>query len=333
MIAKNEKGLTLVELLAVLVIVGIIAAIAVPAIGGVMNKAKIGKVDANASGLYDSIVQQAINDDLTSKTYNDKKLLEAAVSNLNKNTVNAEEDSDPNQTDLAADTFYVSYLFAQNKKQPDVIFRAANPVDHSSKPFTYVNGVRDGKTTGGSSAAVTAAPPSTTQTDDTTKTDNTTKADDAATVADANVQPPVTSGSSNGGNGATTGGPATPAQPAVQQDTDEDDPVFDALAEDIFYSMQSLPKADQGIDNLKGFLQDVVIGDAFSASIVFDKGCTAANVKAPGVFHVDYSETSIMGLGGNRKTIVDTAKPITLYVTNPNHPGKVLTYVDGVKQN
>ncbi|MFC4620160.1 type II secretion system protein [Camelliibacillus cellulosilyticus] len=37
-IAKNERGLTLVELLAVIVILGIIAAIAVPAIGGLINK-------------------------------------------------------------------------------------------------------------------------------------------------------------------------------------------------------------------------------------------------------------------------------------------------------
>ena len=37
---KNEKGLTLVELLAVIVILGIIAAIAVPAIGGVIQSSK-----------------------------------------------------------------------------------------------------------------------------------------------------------------------------------------------------------------------------------------------------------------------------------------------------
>lgn len=35
---KNEKGLTLIELLAVIVILGIIAAIAVPSIGGIINK-------------------------------------------------------------------------------------------------------------------------------------------------------------------------------------------------------------------------------------------------------------------------------------------------------
>lgn len=38
---NNEKGLTLVELLAVIVILGIIAAIAVPAIGGIIESSKI----------------------------------------------------------------------------------------------------------------------------------------------------------------------------------------------------------------------------------------------------------------------------------------------------
>ncbi|WP_342538018.1 prepilin-type N-terminal cleavage/methylation domain-containing protein [Sporosarcina sp. FSL K6-1540] len=38
---NNEKGLTLVELLAVIVILGIIAAIAIPSIGGVIESSKI----------------------------------------------------------------------------------------------------------------------------------------------------------------------------------------------------------------------------------------------------------------------------------------------------
>lgn len=44
---KNEKGLTLVELLAVIVILGIIAAIAVPAIGGVISNSKVGAMKAD----------------------------------------------------------------------------------------------------------------------------------------------------------------------------------------------------------------------------------------------------------------------------------------------
>ncbi|WP_153732682.1 type II secretion system protein [Sporosarcina obsidiansis] len=44
---KNEKGLTLVELLAVIVILGIIAAIAVPAIGGIINNSKVGAMKSD----------------------------------------------------------------------------------------------------------------------------------------------------------------------------------------------------------------------------------------------------------------------------------------------
>jgi len=51
---KNEKGLTLVELLAVVVILGIIAAIAVPSIGSIIDNTKRDAHLANAQQLVSS---------------------------------------------------------------------------------------------------------------------------------------------------------------------------------------------------------------------------------------------------------------------------------------
>lgn len=45
---KNEKGLTLIELLAVIVILGIVAAIAIPSIGKAINNSKADAHLANA---------------------------------------------------------------------------------------------------------------------------------------------------------------------------------------------------------------------------------------------------------------------------------------------
>ncbi|MFD1030492.1 prepilin-type N-terminal cleavage/methylation domain-containing protein [Metaplanococcus flavidus] len=57
---KNEKGMTLIELLAVIVILAIIAAIAVPAISGIIENSRVGAVKSdainiiNAAELYDT---------------------------------------------------------------------------------------------------------------------------------------------------------------------------------------------------------------------------------------------------------------------------------------
>jgi type IV pilus assembly protein PilA len=71
---KNERGLTLIELLAVIVILGIIAAIAIPSIGGLINKTKEDAIKAdavqvlNAAKLYVSTNAGKVEDDIADAT-------------------------------------------------------------------------------------------------------------------------------------------------------------------------------------------------------------------------------------------------------------------------
>ncbi|MFY3792778.1 type II secretion system protein [Ureibacillus sp. MALMAid1270] len=51
---NNEKGLTLVELLAVIVILGIIAAIAVPAIGNIVSNSQVKAIKADAANIINA---------------------------------------------------------------------------------------------------------------------------------------------------------------------------------------------------------------------------------------------------------------------------------------
>ncbi|WP_042162889.1 prepilin-type N-terminal cleavage/methylation domain-containing protein [Paenibacillus gorillae] len=65
---RNEKGLTLIELLAVLVIVGIIAAIAIPAIGNTIAKSRVKADNASISLIEESALRYVTDKELTATT-------------------------------------------------------------------------------------------------------------------------------------------------------------------------------------------------------------------------------------------------------------------------
>ncbi|WP_301108361.1 type II secretion system protein [Sporosarcina sp.] len=81
---KNEKGLTLVELLAVIVILGIIAAIAVPAIGNIIDNSRIKATHADAlniisaANLYLAEHPDPTGDKVTLKMIFEEKLIDDA---------------------------------------------------------------------------------------------------------------------------------------------------------------------------------------------------------------------------------------------------------------
>lgn len=81
-VLKNEKGLTLIELLAVIVILAIVAAIAIPAIGNIIDNSRYNAVKSdginviNASNLY--FTDNPDKNYVTAKDLKDDGYLESA---------------------------------------------------------------------------------------------------------------------------------------------------------------------------------------------------------------------------------------------------------------
>ncbi len=79
---KNEKGLTLIELLAVIVILGIIAAIAVPSIAGIIQNSKEDAVKADAITVLNAAKNYVAANDIPNDGEIDQTDLQSYVSGL-----------------------------------------------------------------------------------------------------------------------------------------------------------------------------------------------------------------------------------------------------------
>ncbi|MBY0123963.1 type IV pilin protein [Bacillus sp. S/N-304-OC-R1] len=78
---KDQRGLTLVELLAVVVILGIIAAIAVPSIGNIIDKSRFDAAKADALQIISAASIAKANGENVDKT-STKKYLDITTKNI-----------------------------------------------------------------------------------------------------------------------------------------------------------------------------------------------------------------------------------------------------------
>jgi len=130
---QREQGVTLIEMLAVVVILGIVSAIAVPAVGSAINSAKVNSTESDLG-----TVQQALE-----RYYFDHNQYPANLAQLDEAT-NLQGTTSPN----AQYGPYVNFSFPENDSFGNPLYYAPTNNASTTIPVGYVLASTDGAAAG-----------------------------------------------------------------------------------------------------------------------------------------------------------------------------------------